>query len=105
MQRKFPLYRNTPHFVTAFSQLFLIIFYRGPATSLGTSHALACLARSNTRRRATCSVRRARRRRRRRRHLVARSRELRRRIASGGMYRYYVAPEVYDYIQTNQLYR
>lgn len=33
------------------------------------------------------------------------SRELRRRIASGGMYRYYVAPEVYDYIETNQLYR
>lgn len=33
------------------------------------------------------------------------SRELRRRIAAGEMYRYYVAPEVYDYIETNQLYR
>ncbi|NWF65021.1 MAG: nicotinate (nicotinamide) nucleotide adenylyltransferase [Chloroflexi bacterium] len=33
------------------------------------------------------------------------SRELRRRIASGAMYRYYVTPDVYDYIETHQLYR
>lgn len=33
------------------------------------------------------------------------SRELRRRIAAGEMYRYYVAPEVYEYIETNRLYR
>lgn len=33
------------------------------------------------------------------------SRELRRRIAAGEMYRYYVAPEVYDYIESNHLYR
>ena len=33
------------------------------------------------------------------------SRELRRRISSGEMYRYYVAPGVYDYIEKNRLYR
>lgn len=33
------------------------------------------------------------------------SRELRRRAAAGEMYRYYVAPEVYDYIEKNKLYR
>ena len=33
------------------------------------------------------------------------SREIRRRVASGEMYRYYLAPEVYDYIQTHQLYQ
>lgn len=33
------------------------------------------------------------------------SRELRRRIATGEMYRYYLAPDVYDYIESNQLYR
>ena len=33
------------------------------------------------------------------------SRELRRRIAAGEMYRYYITPEVFDYIETNQLYR
>lgn len=33
------------------------------------------------------------------------SRELRRRIASGEMYRYYITPEVYDYIEENRLYR
>lgn len=33
------------------------------------------------------------------------SSELRRRIVSGEMYRYYVTPEVFDYIETNQLYR
>lgn len=33
------------------------------------------------------------------------SSELRRRVAAGEMYRYYVAPEVYDYIETNRLYR
>lgn len=33
------------------------------------------------------------------------SRELRRRIAVGEMYRYYVTPSVYDYIEANQLYR
>ncbi|MBI3153673.1 MAG: nicotinate (nicotinamide) nucleotide adenylyltransferase [Chloroflexi bacterium] len=33
------------------------------------------------------------------------SRELRRRIAAGEMYRYYVPPSVYDYIEENQLYR
>jgi nicotinate-nucleotide adenylyltransferase len=33
------------------------------------------------------------------------SRELRRRIAQGEMYRYYVTPDVYDYIEANQLYR
>lgn len=32
------------------------------------------------------------------------SRELRRRIAAGEMYRYYLAPEVYEYIETNHLY-
>lgn len=33
------------------------------------------------------------------------SRELRRRISAGEMYRYYVTPSVYDYIEANQLYR
>lgn len=33
------------------------------------------------------------------------SSELKRRIATGGMYRYYVTPEVYEYIENNQLYR
>jgi nicotinate-nucleotide adenylyltransferase len=33
------------------------------------------------------------------------SSELRRRISSGEMYRYYVTPEVYDYIEANRLYR
>lgn len=33
------------------------------------------------------------------------SRELRRRIAAGEMYRYYVTPDVYNYIEANQLYR
>lgn len=33
------------------------------------------------------------------------SRELRRRIVHGEMYRYYVTPDVYDYIETHQLYR
>lgn len=33
------------------------------------------------------------------------SRELRRRIARGGMYRYYLAPDVYEYIEANRLYR
>jgi len=33
------------------------------------------------------------------------SSELRRRVAAGEMVRYYVAPEVYDYIETNHLYR
>ena len=33
------------------------------------------------------------------------SRELRRRIAAGEMYRYYLAPEVYDYIESHKLYR
>ncbi|MCQ3936132.1 MAG: nicotinate (nicotinamide) nucleotide adenylyltransferase [Chloroflexi bacterium] len=33
------------------------------------------------------------------------SRELRRRIAAGEMYRYYLAPEVYDYIESSRLYR
>jgi nicotinate-nucleotide adenylyltransferase len=33
------------------------------------------------------------------------SRELRRRIAAGEMYRYYVVPEVYKYIEENRLYR
>lgn len=33
------------------------------------------------------------------------SRELRRRIAAGEMYRYYLAPEVYAYIEANHLYR
>ena len=33
------------------------------------------------------------------------SRELRRRIAEGEMYRYYIAPEVYEYIEANRLYR
>jgi nicotinate-nucleotide adenylyltransferase len=33
------------------------------------------------------------------------SRELRRRVAAGEMYRYYVSPEVYNYIEANQLYR
>jgi nicotinate-nucleotide adenylyltransferase len=33
------------------------------------------------------------------------SRELRRRITAGEMYRYYVTPEVYDYIESHQLYR
>lgn len=33
------------------------------------------------------------------------SRELRRRIAAGEMYRYYVAPDVYTYIEANKLYR
>lgn len=33
------------------------------------------------------------------------SRELRRRIAAGEMYRYYVPPSVYDYIETRHLYR
>ncbi|MBI5825605.1 MAG: nicotinate (nicotinamide) nucleotide adenylyltransferase [Chloroflexi bacterium] len=33
------------------------------------------------------------------------SRELRRRIAAGEMYRYYVPPSVYDYIEENKLYR
>lgn len=33
------------------------------------------------------------------------SRELRRRVSGGEMYRYYVAPEVYEYIEKNRLYR
>ena len=33
------------------------------------------------------------------------SREIRRRVASGEMYRYYLAPQVYDYIEENNLYR
>ena len=33
------------------------------------------------------------------------SREIRRRVASGEMYRYYLAPQVYDYIEENKLYR
>jgi nicotinate-nucleotide adenylyltransferase len=33
------------------------------------------------------------------------SREIRRRVASGEMYRYYLAPEVYGYIEENKLYR
>jgi nicotinate-nucleotide adenylyltransferase len=33
------------------------------------------------------------------------SSELRRRIAAGGMYRYYVPPFVYDYIESHHLYR
>ena len=33
------------------------------------------------------------------------SRELRRRIAAGETYRYYVPPSVYDYIEENKLYR
>lgn len=33
------------------------------------------------------------------------SRELRRRIAAGEMYRYYVTQDVYEYIETNRLYR
>jgi nicotinate-nucleotide adenylyltransferase len=33
------------------------------------------------------------------------SSELRRRISSGEMYRYYVTPEVYDYIEEHRLYR
>jgi nicotinic acid mononucleotide adenylyltransferase len=33
------------------------------------------------------------------------SREIRRRVASGEMYRYYLAPEVYEYIETHHLYR
>jgi len=33
------------------------------------------------------------------------SREIRRRIASGDSYRYYVHPAVYDYIEANRLYR
>lgn len=33
------------------------------------------------------------------------SRELRRRISNGEMYRYYVTPEVYGYIERNHLYR
>lgn len=33
------------------------------------------------------------------------SRELRRRILAGEMYRYYVTPDVYDYIESNRLYR
>jgi nicotinate-nucleotide adenylyltransferase len=33
------------------------------------------------------------------------SSELRRRIAKGEMYRYYVTPDVYDYIETHHLYR
>ena len=33
------------------------------------------------------------------------SRELRRRIAAGEMYRYYLVPEVYDYIESHKLYR
>jgi nicotinate-nucleotide adenylyltransferase len=33
------------------------------------------------------------------------SSELRRRIAANEMYRYYLAPEVYDYIETHRLYR
>ena len=33
------------------------------------------------------------------------SSELRRRIATGEMYRYYLTPEVFDYIETNRLYR
>lgn len=33
------------------------------------------------------------------------SREIRKRIAAGGMYRYYLAPEVYEYIEANHLYR
>lgn len=33
------------------------------------------------------------------------SRELRRRIAAGEIYRYYVPPEVYEYIEANHLYR
>jgi nicotinate-nucleotide adenylyltransferase len=32
------------------------------------------------------------------------SREIRRRVASGGVYRYYVHPTVYDYIEINRLY-
>jgi nicotinate-nucleotide adenylyltransferase len=33
------------------------------------------------------------------------SREIRRRVASGEMYRYYLAPQVYNYIEENKLYR
>ncbi len=33
------------------------------------------------------------------------SREIRRRVTSGEVYRYYVLPAVYDYIQSNHLYR
>ena len=33
------------------------------------------------------------------------SSELRRRISNGELYRYYVTPEVYDYIEENRLYR
>lgn len=33
------------------------------------------------------------------------SRELRRRVSVGEMYRYYVTPDVYDYIEANGLYR
>jgi len=33
------------------------------------------------------------------------SRELRRRVAAGEMYRYYLTPEVYAYIKSNHLYR
>ncbi|MFM8370565.1 MAG: nicotinate-nucleotide adenylyltransferase [Chloroflexota bacterium] len=33
------------------------------------------------------------------------SREIRKRIVSGEMYRYYLAPEVYEYIEANHLYR
>lgn len=33
------------------------------------------------------------------------SREIRRRITTGEMYRYYLAPEVYEYIESNHLYR
>ena len=33
------------------------------------------------------------------------SREIRRRVASGEVYRYYVLPSVYDYIESNHLYR
>lgn len=33
------------------------------------------------------------------------SREIRRRVAAGEMYRYYLAPAVFDYIETNHLYR
>ena len=33
------------------------------------------------------------------------SQEIRQRVAAGEMYRYYLAPEVYEYIETNHLYR